>query len=125
MDIIPSLMCCLTNSCLKLMCLDLSRLAIIDFTICSRHSGFTIAVQGDWRHWFYNSISNNKFFSHFASLPATAKAINSAFMVECEMQVCFLEAHLMVAPPRVKIQPEVDLYIISSTCNPTCIYDTF
>jgi len=32
---------------------NMSRLAIIDFTIYSRYSGFAIVIQGDWRHWLW------------------------------------------------------------------------
>ena len=34
-------------------------------------------------------------------------------MVECEMQVCFFEAQLLAAIPKVKSQPEVDLLSIA------------
>ena len=57
----------------------------------------------------HNFISNNKFISHFASLPAAAKAINSDSIVECEIHICFLEAHETAPPPRVKTQPDVAL----------------
>ena len=57
----------------------------------------------------HNFISYNKFFSHSASLPTAANAINLNSIVECEIQVCFLEAHETAPPPRVKTQPDVAL----------------
>ncbi|MGV7994855.1 hypothetical protein PJP12_29740, partial [Mycobacterium kansasii] len=44
-----------------------------------------------------------------AFLPVAAKAINSDFIVECVMQVCFLDPQDTAAPPRVNIYPVVDL----------------
>ena len=57
----------------------------------------------------HNSISNNIFLNHSASLPAAAKAINSDSMVEWEIHVCFFDAQEMTPPLRVNIQPDVDL----------------
>jgi hypothetical protein len=54
-------------------------------------------------------MSNNIFLSHSASFPATANAINSDSIVECEIDVCFFVAQEMTPPPRVNTQPDVDL----------------
>ena len=57
----------------------------------------------------HNSMPNNIFLSHSASLLADANTINSDSMVECEIHVCFFDAQEMTPPPRVNIQPDVDL----------------
>jgi len=43
-------------------------------------------------------ISNNIFLSHYASLPVIAITINSNFMVEWDMHVCFLDARDIASP---------------------------
>ena len=57
----------------------------------------------------HNSISNNKFLSDSASLPAAANATNSDSIVEWVIHVCFFEAHEIAPPPILKIQLDVDL----------------
>ncbi|KAM2278068.1 hypothetical protein ACFXTI_036309 [Malus domestica] len=57
----------------------------------------------------HNSISNNKFLIHSASLPAPANAINSDSIVECAIHVCFFEAQEIAPSAIVKIHPDVDL----------------
>ena len=54
-------------------------------------------------------ISISKFLNHSASLQQEVKAINSAAMVESAIQVCFFEPHEITPPPRLKIQPLVDV----------------
>ena len=49
------------------------------------------------------------FLSHFASLFAEAKAMNLNSIVEWEIHDYFLDAHDIAPPPRVNIQPDVDL----------------
>ena len=46
--------------------------------------------------------------SHLAYFPIAAKAINSASMVECDIQVCFLDPQETAPPPSVNTQPVVD-----------------
>ncbi|KAM1499357.1 hypothetical protein ACFX10_022058 [Malus domestica] len=57
----------------------------------------------------HNSISNNKFLIHSASLPTTANAINSDSIVECAIHVYFFKAQEIATPTIVKIHPDVDL----------------
>ena len=46
--------------------------------------------------------------SHSTSFPIVAKAINSSFMVEYDIQVCFLDPQETAPPPSVNTQPVVD-----------------
>ena len=53
---------------------------------------------------FYQSgISYNKSLSQFASSLVEANAINSAFVVELEIIVCFLDFQQIAQLPKVKI----------------------
>ena len=61
----------------------------------------------------HNSMSNNIFLSHSTSLPTIAKARNSNSMVECEIHICFFYAQEITPPPRVNIQPDVDLLLLT------------
>lgn len=68
-------------------------------------------MQGNSWHWLWNnSIPSNKFLSRFISLPVSAKVMNPDFIVECVVQVYFLDAQLIKPPPGVKIQHEVDFW---------------
>ena len=55
-------------------------------------------------------ISQRKSFIHSASFPVSAKATNSDSIVECVMQVCFLDLQEIAPPPKVNTQPDVDLF---------------
>ena len=46
-------------------------------------------------------MSSRKFLNHFASLVALSNAINSDFIVDHAMHVCFEDFHDTVAPPNV------------------------
>ena len=72
----------------------------------------------------HNSMSNNIFLSHFASLPAATKAINSDSMVEWEIHVCLFDAQEM-APPTKSEYPTRHGFVITHTSNPTNIRITF
>ena len=68
--------------------------------------------------------------SHFASFPITAKAINSVSMVECDIQVCFLDPQETAPPPSVntqlvvdKLSPTLDIQLESE--YPSCIAGNF
>ena len=43
-----------------------------------------------------------------ASFPVVTKVINSISMVECDIQVCFLDPQETAPPPSVNTQPMVD-----------------
>ena len=46
--------------------------------------------------------------SHSASFPVATKAINSTTMIECDIQVCFLDPQEIAPLPSVNTQSVVD-----------------
>ena len=77
---VPDSINCLMQSCLRLICLDFS-LYILLYALpkVASLSQYTEMASIGYGH---NSISNNIFLNHSASLSAAAKAINSDSMVE-------------------------------------------
>ncbi|EOY25980.1 Uncharacterized protein TCM_027356 [Theobroma cacao] len=57
----------------------------------------------------HNFITNYKFLNHHIFFPIVAKAKNSYFIMECVIQVCFLDTQLM-APP-LKMYHKKVLYL--------------
>ena len=62
----------------------------------------------------YIGMSSKKWRSHSASSPTLSKVMNSDFIVDRAMHVCFVDFQEIAAPPRVKTYPLVDFQSLVS-----------